>query len=128
MVETKTTNAAPSVPPDSKPAMHMHHSKKLTKEHDGILFRGNPELKTYNSRERYEHDPKEVKLITKHLSVTCNVTDLRRFGKFSERKDRTHIAKNDSDYAEILQQNIDKKWVDIEITQRCKLFKRITKK
>ena len=74
------------------------YSKKLTKEQKvGIRFQGNPELKTYNSRERYEHDLKKVKLITKHLSVTCNVTDLKRLGKFSERKDRTLKAKNDID-------------------------------
>ena len=83
--------------------MHVHHSKNATKEqYDGIRFRGIPELKTSNSRERYEHDLKQVKLITKHLNVTCNVTDLKRLGKFSEGKDRTLIAKIDSDYAKRL--------------------------
>ena len=102
MIEVKT-NAAPPPPCEPKPVMHVHHSKKATKEqYDGIRFRGIPELKTSNSRERYEHDLKQVKLITKHLNVTCNVTDLKRLGKFSEGKDRTLIAKIDSDYAKRL--------------------------
>ena len=99
MIEAKTI-AAPPPPCEPKPVMHVHHSKKATKEqYDGIRFRGIPELKTSNSRERYEHDLKQVKLITKHLNVTCNVTDLKRLGKFSEGNDRTLIAKIDSDYA-----------------------------
>ena len=59
-------------------------------------------MKSNNSRERYEHDLKQVKAVTKHLQITCNVTDLKRVGKFSEGKSRTLIVKIDSDYAKRL--------------------------
>ena len=35
----------------------------------------------------------------KHLKVFCNVTDIKRLGKFSENKHRTLVVKIDSDYA-----------------------------
>ena len=43
-----------------------------------------------------------MKAIAKHLRVTCNVTDLKRLGKYQEGKSRTLVAKKDSDYAKRL--------------------------
>ena len=79
----------------------LHTHRKILKNEwfDGIWFRGIPELVSTNIRDRYEHDLKEVKAIAKHLSVTCNVTDLMRFGNYQEGKSRTLVAKLDSDYA-----------------------------
>ena len=83
-----------------KPIENQTRSK--SEKFDGIRLRGIPELNTKNSRERYEHDLKEVKAIMKHLKVTCNVTDLKRVGNFSESKTRTLIVKLDSDYSKRL--------------------------
>ena len=61
--------------------------KILKKEYyNGIRFRGIPELVSTKTRDRYEHDLKEVKAIAKHLGVTCNITDLIRLRKYQERK------------------------------------------
>ena len=43
-----------------------------------------------------------MKEVTKHLKVTCNVTDKKRQGKIVEERDRTLIVKIDSDYAKRL--------------------------
>ena len=83
--------------------LHKHKEKFSNKEYyDGIRFRDIPELVSTNNRDIYEHDLKEVKAIGKHLRVTCNVTDLKRVGKYRERKSRTLVAKIDSDYAKRL--------------------------
>ena len=79
------------------------YKKPVNKEqYDGIRFRGIPELNSKSIRERYGHDLKEVKAIIKHLEVFCNVTDIKRTGKFSEHKHRTLVVKIDSDYAKRL--------------------------
>ena len=65
MDEKLATSAPPSEP---KPANKQIHQIKIpTKQenYDGIRFWGIPELKTINSRERYEHDLEQVKEITK---------------------------------------------------------------
>ena len=38
----------------------------------------------------------------KHLKVVCNVTDIKRQGKFSENKHRPLVVKIDNDYAKRL--------------------------
>ena len=43
-----------------------------------------------------------MKAIAKHLTVTCNVPDLKRLSKYQEGKRRTLVAKIDSDYAKLL--------------------------
>ena len=58
--------------------------------------------KIQKTRDRYEHDLKEVKAVMKHLKVHCNVTDTKRLGNFSEGKHRTLIVKVDSEYAKRL--------------------------
>ena len=65
-------------------------------------FRGLSELNSKRTRDRYEHDLKEVKAIMKHLKVFCNVTDIKRPGKFSENKHRTLVVRIHSDYAKTL--------------------------
>ena len=71
-------------------------------QYEGIRLRGIPEMNSKSSRERYENDLKEVKAIMKHLKVHGNVTDLKRLGKYTEGKNRTLVAKLDSDYAKRL--------------------------
>ena len=79
------------------------YKKPVNKEqYHGIRFRGIPELNSKSTRDRYEHELKEVKAIIKHLKVFCNVTDFKRLGKFSENKHRTLVVKIDSDYAKRL--------------------------
>ena len=82
----------------------MHQAKKPANHENfvGIRFRGILELKTNNIRERYEHDLKKVKRVTKHLKVTCNVTDKKRLRKFIESRNCTLIVRIDSDYAKWL--------------------------
>ena len=88
-------------PAEPKPVDVPQTQRKILKKEycDGIRFRGIPELVSTNSRDRYEHDFKEVKAVAKHLRVTCNVTDLKRLGKYQERKSRSLVAKIYSDYA-----------------------------
>ena len=43
-----------------------------------------------------------MKAIAKHLRVTCNVTDLKRLGKYQEGKSLTLVAKINSDNAKRL--------------------------
>ena len=102
--EIKTKTFEKTTPPaDSKLRKEPPYKKPVNKEqYDGIRFRGIPELNSKSTRERYEHDLKEVKAIIKHLKVFCNVTDIKRVGKFSENKHGTLVVKIDSDYAKRL--------------------------
>ena len=101
--EKPKTSPHPPTEPKPKPIkLPQQKTPKNHENYEGIRFRGIPELKSNNSRERYEHDLKQVKAVTKHLQITCNVTDLKQVGKFSEGKSRTLIVKIDSDYAKRL--------------------------
>ena len=101
--EIKSANEIKSVQPspaEPKPVDAPQTQKILKKEYyDSIRRRGIPELVSTNSRDRYEHHLKEVKAIAKHVRITCNVTDLKRLGKYQEGKSRTLVAEIDSDYA-----------------------------
>ena len=57
----------------------MHQTIKPTNQEqkDGIMFRGICELKTNNSRERYDHDLKQMKEIAKYLKKICNFIDMK---------------------------------------------------
>ena len=100
-IEIKSVQPSPAEP---KPVDALQTQRKILKKeyYDNIRFRGIPELNSTNSRDRCEHDLKEVKAIAKHLRVTCNVTDLKRLGKYQEVKSRTLVVKIDSDYAKRL--------------------------
>ena len=67
-------------PSDLKPTknqLHQTKNQKNQKNFDRIRFRGISEKKKNSSRERYEHDLKQVKEVSKHLKVTSNVIDLK---------------------------------------------------
>ena len=71
MDEKLSTPVPPSEPkPTNK---QKHRTKKPTNQenYDGIRFRGILEVKTN----------KQSNEVTKHLKVTCNVTDIKRQGK-----------------------------------------------
>ena len=91
-IKIKSVQPSPAV---RKPVYAPRTKQKILKEenYDGTRFTGSPELISTNSRIRYEHDLKEVKTIAKHFTVTCNVTDLKRSGKYQEGKSRTLVAK-----------------------------------
>ena len=56
--------------------------KEINKEaFDGIGLRGIPELKSNNSRERYNHDINEAKSLIAHLAVEGNFKELKGIGK-----------------------------------------------
>ena len=63
--------------------------------YDGIRLRGIEELKSKDSRERYEHDLEEVNKLFAFLTKNAKITDLKRLGKFEEdnTKPRTIIVK-----------------------------------
>ena len=91
--EKTTSPAEPKLPKEPS------YKKPVNKEqYDGTWVHGIPELNSKSTRDRYEHDLKELKAIMKHLKVCCNVTDIKRIGKFSKNKHRTLVA-IDSDYA-----------------------------
>ena len=97
-IKTKTFEKT-TRPAELKLPKEPSYKKPVNKEqYGGIRFRGIPELNSKSTRDRYEHDLKEVKAIMKHLKVFCNVTDIKRLGKFSENKHRTLVVKIDSDY------------------------------
>ena len=101
--EIKKTFGKTTPPVEPKLPKEPSYKKPVNKEqYDGIRFRGTPELNSKSTRDRYEHDLKELKAIKKHLKVFCNITDIKRLGKFSENKHRTLVVKIDSDYAKRL--------------------------
>ena len=102
--EIKNKTFGKTTPPaEPKLPKEPSYKKPVNKEqYDGIRFRGTPELNSKSTRDRYEHDLKEVKAIMKNLKVFCNITDIKRLGKFSENKHRTLVVKIDSDYAKRL--------------------------
>ena len=69
--ETKTkTFEKINSPAEPKLPTEPSYKKPENKEqYDGIRFRGIPKLNSKSTRDRYEHDLKEVKAILKHLKV-----------------------------------------------------------
>ena len=51
-----------------------------------MRIRGVPEIKERDGRKRLDHDYDEVNKIMKFLNLECNITDLKRLGKFSEER------------------------------------------
>ena len=102
--EIKTKTYEKTTPPaEPKLPKEPSYKKPVNKErYDGIRFRGIPELNSNSTRDRYEHDLKEVKAKMKHLKIFCNVTDLKRLEKFSQNNLRTLVVKIDSDHAKTL--------------------------
>ena len=84
-IEIRSVQPSPAEP---KPVDAPQTQRKILKKenYDGIQYRGIPELVSTNSTDRYELDLKELKSIAKHLRVTCNVTDLKRLGKYQKGK------------------------------------------
>ena len=68
--------------------------KKPESNYNGIRIRGLLELDPKNSRDRHEHDLKEVNklafLTVAFLTVEAKITDLNRLGKYEEGKKTTH--------------------------------------
>ena len=61
--------------------------------YNGIRIRGLLELDPKNSRDRHEHDLKEVNKMFAFLTVEAKITDLNRLGKYEEgKKPRTVVV------------------------------------
>ena len=67
--------------------------KKPESNYNGIRIRGLLELDPKNSRDRHEHDLKEVNKMFAFLTVEAKITDLNRLGKYEEgKKPRTVVV------------------------------------
>ena len=67
--------------------------KKSESNYNGIRIRGLLELDPKNSRDRHEHDLKEVNKMFAFLTVEAKITDLNRLGKYEEgKKPRTVVV------------------------------------
>ena len=87
-------------PPEPEVTQLPQKSKQINKEaFDGIRLRGIPELRSNNSRERFDHDINEAKSIIAHLAVEGNIKELKRIGKYTEGRNRTIVIKLDSQHA-----------------------------
>ena len=97
--------ATPSPPSEAKPTNKQTHQNQKTIKSEKLgrnKVSRHPWNKTKNFRERYYHDLKQVKEVTKNLKLFCNVTDMKWLEKFIEGKDRILIVTIDSDYAKRL--------------------------
>ena len=62
-------------------------------EPEGIRFCGVPESKSGKPEELYKHDMEEVEKVLVHMGVDVSITDIRRLGKYEQKKTRTILIK-----------------------------------